>query len=60
MLYFYAESDDFLAGLVGKIASEFGDYDFNYLLEQDAPWNFYFNVVYPSLLDMQIIKTVAC
>lgn len=56
MMYFYAENDEYLAGLVGKIAHEFGDYDFNYLLEGDAPWNFYFNIVYPSLLDMQIIK----
>ncbi len=56
MLYFYAESDEFLAGLVGKIASEFPDYEFNYLLEQDAPWNFYFNVLYPSPLDLQIMK----
>lgn len=38
------------------MASEFSDYEFNYLLEKDAPWNFYFNVVYPSLLDMQIMK----
>ena len=56
MMYFYAESDEWLAGLVGKIAHEFSDYDFNYLLEADAPWNFYFNIVYPTLLDMQIIK----
>lgn len=45
MLYFYAEDDTYLAGLVGKMASEFSDYEFNYLLEKDAPWNFYFNVV---------------
>ncbi|MBQ2776243.1 MAG: DUF695 domain-containing protein [Peptococcaceae bacterium] len=56
MMYFYADDDTYLAGLVGKMASEFGDYEFNYLLEKDAPWNFYFNVVYPSLLDMQIMK----
>lgn len=56
MLYFYAKDDEYLAGLVGKIASEFDDYQFNYLLEADAPWNFYFNVLYPSLLDMQIMK----
>ena len=56
MMYFYADDDTYLAGLVGKMASEFSDYEFNYLLEKDAPWNFYFNVVYPSLLDMQIMK----
>lgn len=56
MMYFYAEDDTYLAGLVGKAASKYGDYDFNYLLEKDAPWNFYFHVVYPSLLDMQHIK----
>ncbi len=56
MMYFYAEDDEYLAALVGKIAHEFNDYDFNYLLEKDAPWNFYFNIVYPTLLDMQIIK----
>lgn len=56
MLYFYAEDDTYLAGLVGKIASEYSQYQFNYLLEKDAPWNFYFNVVYPSTLDFQIMK----
>lgn len=56
MLYFYAEDDTYLAGLVGKIAAEYGNYQFNYLLEKDAPWNFYFNVVYPSNVEFQIMK----
>jgi len=56
MLYFYAEDDTYLAGLVGKIASEYSNYQFNYLLEKDAPWNFYFNVVYPSAVEFQIMK----
>lgn len=56
MMYFYAPDDTYLAGLVGKLASEFDDYDFNYLLEKDAPWNFYFNVLYPDLVDLQLIK----
>ena len=42
MMYFYADDDTYLAGLVGKMASEFSDYEFNYLLEKRCALEFLF------------------
>ncbi|MDO4281243.1 MAG: DUF695 domain-containing protein [Peptococcaceae bacterium] len=56
MFYFYGPDVDYLAPLVGKIASEYGDYDFNYMSENDGNWSFFFNAIYPTDLDMAHIR----
>lgn len=59
MMYFYGQDETYWPSLVGKVAAEFGDYEFNYLIEQDAHWNFYYDVLYPGLMEMQLMKNRA-
>lgn len=56
MLYFYGKDESYLAPLVGNIAAEFSDYDFNFMSENDGPWRFFFSALYPSDLDMMLIR----
>lgn len=56
MFYFYGPDEEYVAPLVGKIASEYGDYDFNYMSDNDGNWSFYFNAIYPTDLDMAHIR----
>lgn len=56
MMYFYAKDSNILPSLVGKVAAECNDYQFNYMIEQDAHWDFYYNVLYPSVMDLQLMK----
>ena len=54
-MYFYSKSDEFLAALVGQIASEYPQYNFNYMVEKDGPWNFYYNALLPGVLEQQLM-----
>lgn len=56
MLYFYGKEESYLAPLVGKIAAEFDDYDFNFMSENDGPWRFYYSALYPGDVDMMLIR----
>lgn len=56
MFYFYGPDAEYVAPLVGKISSEFSDYDFNYMSDNDGKWNFFFNAIYPTELDMAHIR----
>lgn len=56
MMYFYAKDSNILPALVGKIAAEHKDYQFNYMIQPDAPWNFYYSVLYPSVMELQLMK----
>lgn len=56
ILYFYAPNADVLGALVGQIAAEFGEYDFNYMIDTDGPWNFYYHALYPSDLELQLLN----
>lgn len=56
MFYFYGEDENYLAPLVGKIAAEYRDYDFNFMSDNDGNWNFYFNALYPSEIDTAHIR----
>ena len=51
IMYFYSKSDEFLAALVGQIASEYPQYSFNYMIDKDGPWNFYYNALLPGVLE---------
>lgn len=55
IMYFYAKNDDFLAALVGKIAAEYNEYSFNYMIQKDGPWNFYYNALLPGVLEQQLM-----
>ncbi len=55
IMYFYAKNDNFLAALVGKIAAEYGEYRFDYMMEKDGPWNFYYNALLPGVLEQQLM-----
>ena len=55
IMYFYSKSDEFLAALVGQIASEYPQYNFNYMVEKDGPWNFYYNALLPGVLEQQLM-----
>lgn len=56
MFYFYGPDVEYLAPLVGKIASEYSDYDFNYMSDNDGGWRFFFDAIYPSEIDMAHIR----
>lgn len=56
MFYFYGPDVEYLAPLVGKIASEYNDYDFNYMSDNDGAWRFFFDAIYPSDIDMAHIR----
>lgn len=56
MFYFYGPDVEYLAPLVGKIASEYNDYDFNYMSDNDGAWRFFFDAIYPSEIDMAHIR----
>ncbi len=56
MFYFYGEDENYLAPLVGKIAAEYRDYDFNFMSDNDGNWNFYFNALYPAEIDIAHIR----
>ena len=56
MFYFYGPDVEYVAPLVGKIAAEYNDYDFNYMSDNDGTWSFYFNALYPSDVDMAHIR----
>ena len=56
MFYFYGPDVEYIAPLVGKISSEFNDYDFNYMSDNDGQWSFFFNAIYPTELDMAHIR----
>lgn len=56
MFYFYGPDVEYLAPLVGKIASEFSDYDFNYMSDNDGAWRFFFDAIYPTDIDMAHIR----
>ena len=56
MMYFYAKEADLLPALVGKVAAEHKDYQFNYMIQPDSQWNFYYSVLYPSVLELQLMK----
>ena len=55
IIYFYSKNDEFLAALVGQIASEYPQYNFNYMVEKDGPWNFYYNALLPGVLEQQLM-----
>ena len=55
IMYFYSKSDEFLAALVGQIASEYPQYSFNYMIDKDGPWNFYYNALLPGVLEQQLM-----
>ena len=52
MIYFYGRDENYLAPLVGKLAAEHDDYDFNFMSENDGVWAFYFNGLYPGDVDL--------
>lgn len=56
MLYFYGKDENYLPPLVGKIAAEFSDYEFNFMLDKDGAWQFYLEGLYPSEVDLAHIK----
>lgn len=56
MFYFMGIDENYLAPLVGKLAAEYKDYDFNFMSENDGKWAFYFNALYPTDLDMAHIR----
>lgn len=56
MFYFYGPDVEYLAPLVGKIASEYNEYDFNYMSDNDGGWRFFFDAIYPSEIDMAHIR----
>ena len=41
---------------MGKVAAECNDHQFNYLIESDGQWDFYYEVLYPSVIEMQLMK----
>lgn len=55
IMYFYSKNDEFLAALVGQIASEYPQYSFNYMVDTDGPWNFYYNALLPGVLEQQLM-----
>lgn len=56
MVYFYGKDESLLAPLVGSFAAVHDDYDFNFMTENDGQWNFYFNALYPTELEMTLIR----
>lgn len=56
MLYFYGKDENYLPPLVGKIAAEFSDYEFNFMMDKDGSWQFYLDGLYPSDVDLAHIK----
>ena len=56
MMYFYGLDDNYLAPLVGKLAAEYPDYEFNFMTQNDGKWDFYFNALYPDEQTMAIIR----
>ena len=56
MMYFYAKEANVLPSLVGKVAAEYKDYQFNYMIQPDGPWNFYYSVLYPSVMELQLMR----
>ena len=56
MMYFYGVDENYLPPLVGKLAAEYSDYDFNFMTENDGKWDFYFNALYPDEQTMAIIR----
>lgn len=56
MMYFYAKETNVLPSLVGKVAAEYKEHRFDYLIQPDAQWNFYFSVLYPSVIELQLMR----
>lgn len=56
MLYFYGKDESLLPPLVGSFAALYDDYDFNFMTENDGHWNFYFNALYPSELELTLVR----
>ncbi len=54
--YFYSERTDEIENIIEKIRVQYSNYRFEYNVIEEKDWNAYFEVLYPSPMEMQSIQ----
>ncbi len=54
--YFYSEKINGLESTISNIVADFPDYSFEHKFTEEKNWKAYFEVLYPSPFEMQVIK----
>jgi uncharacterized protein (TIGR01619 family) len=54
--YFYSEKTDEIEEIISKASKNYADYRFEYNVKEEKDWRAYFEVLYPSPIELQSIQ----